>query len=102
MTVGVARDLEDYRPQGRADIVRRGTSNETLLYDPRADAVHVLNATALAVWDLCDGKHTTQEIEGALRQRFAVQGDSDIAGDVGRILDRFRREQLVEASPGDR
>jgi hypothetical protein len=67
------------------------------LYDPSADAVHVLNRTALAIWDLCDGKHTFEEIESAIRNSFSVGEGADVGEHIHGVLDRFRREGLIDA-----
>lgn len=102
MTAGTTTDPQSFRPRRRADVVRRGTSDETLLYDPHADAVHVLNQTALAVWDLCDGNHTAGDIEAELRRRFTVGAGNGVAENVHLVLDRFDREQLFEKADGER
>lgn len=93
---------ESARPRRRTDVVFRGTCNEALLYDPRADAVHVLNPTALAVWDLCDGTHTEQGIEAELRRGFAVDAGRNVGEDVREVLERFARERLLEPPDGER
>jgi hypothetical protein len=89
-----APSLSDWTPQRRGDVVSQPVGGETLLYDPAADAVHVLNATALAVWELCDGRHTPAQIEAELRTRFAGIGDRDVTGDLAGILARLRAEGL--------
>lgn len=100
MSTANAPDSRSSCPRRRADVVRKGTPNETLLYDPRADAVHVLNRTALAVWDLCDGTNTAQDIESTLRGSFAVDAGRSVADDVRRALERFTQEQLLEPATG--
>jgi hypothetical protein len=90
-----APSLSSWTPQRRDDVVSQPAGGETLLYDPVADAVHVLNATALAVWELCDGQHTAAQIETALRARFAGTGSRDVAGDVADTLARFQAERVL-------
>jgi PqqD family protein of HPr-rel-A system len=82
-------------PCRRADVVYQSAGEETLLYDPLADAVHVLNPTALAVWELCDGQHTLADIEAYLRVHFGDPVGQDVAGDVEAVLDTFEKEGLV-------
>jgi hypothetical protein len=66
-----------------------------LLYDPVADAVHVLNRTAWAVWELCDGEHTSDDIAAHLRACFASTSDRDVGADVNLALRAFEREELI-------
>ncbi len=101
MTVKTSPDVDDSHPLRRTDVVRRETPDETLLYDPQADAVHVLNRTALAVWDLCDGEHAAGDIEAELRRCFKVDPEAGIAEDVRRVLERFNREQLLKTTAGE-
>ena len=73
---------------------------ETLLYDPVADAVHVLNATALAVWELCDGRHTAAGMTTHLVMHFAATAGHDVSADVQAILARLHQENLI-VLPGE-
>ena len=82
-------------PQRRQDVIRRSAGQQTLLYDPAADAIHVLNPTALLVWELCDGQHTPAQIEALLRARFAAARQEEIADDVQAVLALFRDEGLL-------
>ena len=86
----------DRFPRCRADVVCQSAGEETLLYDPLTDAVHVLNPTALAVWELCDGQHTLADIEAHLRAHFGDTLGQDVAGDVEAVLDTFEQEGLVD------
>jgi hypothetical protein len=48
---------------GRADDVREyPLGDEVLLFADGRQVVHALNASAWAVWDLCDGSRTVREI----------------------------------------
>lgn len=85
----------DRLPRRRADVVCQSAGEETLLYDPLTDAVHVLNPTALAVWELCDGQHTLDDIEAHLRARFGGTAGQDLAGDVEAALATFEKEGLI-------
>lgn len=82
-------------PQRRQDVIHRSAGRQTLLYDPAADAIHVLNPTALFVWDLCDGQHAPAQIEALLRARFAATRPEDVADDVQAVLALFRDEGLL-------
>jgi hypothetical protein len=87
----------------------KALGNETLLYQPNGKAIHVLNPTALRIWELCDGQHTIQEMGQVIRAEFqlpaydeAAQPDppADIAGDIERSLQMFFEAGLLE-QPGN-
>ena len=102
MTESTVSTDHNERPRRRPDVVRKGTPEETLLYDPHADAVHVLNRTAAVVWDLCDGRSTAREMEAVVRQSFAGGQEADVAADIRGVLARFEREGLLEPRAGGR
>jgi len=83
-------------PRHRTDLIRKDLRGQTFLYDPRVEVVHVLNPTAALVWDLCTGEHTPADMEMALRQRFRVAPQHDVAADVQRTLDTFAARGLLE------
>jgi len=91
------RSSESWRPLRRQDLVDQAAGEETLLYDPTADAVHVLNPTAQAIWDLCDGRHTLADIETELRGRFASTSGRKLADDVSAAVASLGREGLFNS-----
>jgi len=79
----------------RPEVICQPAGEEMLLYDPVADAVHVLNCTALAVWELCDGQHTTGDIVAYLRTHFAGTPGRNLIQDVQDVLHILEREYLI-------
>jgi PqqD family protein of HPr-rel-A system len=43
-------------PQRRTDLTVETTPEEARLFDPETGEIHVLNASAYAIWELCDGR----------------------------------------------
>jgi hypothetical protein len=86
----------DRRPCRRPDVVRQSAGKETLLYDPIADAVHVLNPTALLIWELCDGEHRIEDMEAALKHRYRVPEEADVGEGIVDTLDAFAKQGLLE------
>lgn len=76
-------------------ITQQTIGNETLLLDSTGGAVHVLNATALVIWQLCDGKHTPSAIVSALHAQFDLQGVDTVAEDVKQTLTLFSDKGLL-------
>ena len=51
-------------------VVLRQTGDRNELVDRRGTTVHTLNGTALALWELCDGETTPQEMADAALTLF--------------------------------
>lgn len=56
------------RPQRRGELVQSPTSDGWTIYDPEADSLHVVNDTARAIWELCDGQTSADEMAEAVAQ----------------------------------
>ena len=76
----------------------RGT--ETVLIDPAHGTSHVLNPTARAIWELCDGTTTITELVDAICEVFAVPRDAAFT-DVTMVLDQLATADLVGWSSDD-
>ena len=88
-------DRAQAKPKRSEEIVCKSAGEETLLYDPSTDSIHILNPTALLVWQLCDGRHSPAEIEVILRDRFAGTARRDVAADVTSTLALLETEGLT-------
>lgn len=83
-------------PRRMDGILCKALGSETLLYWPDGKAIHVLNQTALAIWELSDGEHTVQDMEAWIRAKFQVlDPQTDILGDIQRTLQTFTDKGLV-------
>ena len=76
-------------------LILKNLGDEVILYDPDQKAVHVLNATAQVVWELCDGEHKLEDIEHALRSRYSVPADRDVKADIIQTLNMFISKHIV-------
>jgi hypothetical protein len=83
------------RPLKRDDVVCRDMGAETLLYDAEAEAIHVLNPTALFIWNLCDGNHSFRDMKRKLVAAFSLTAERDVLADVQRTVDTFARNNLL-------
>jgi hypothetical protein len=82
------------RPVRRSDVWVRQVSGENAIYDPLTQAVHLLNDTALAIWEQCDGATTPSEMVGAIVDLSGLH-EEVVVEDVGRTLAEFDRAGLV-------
>lgn len=82
------------RPRRRKDVRVRGTGDTTVLTDEQGSTAYALNDTALALWELCDGRTTVAEMVGAASMLFA-EDPADLERDVLAALDELLGEGLI-------
>ena len=71
------------------DVVLREEEDEAaLLFDPDTGAVHILNSTAVAVWQLLDGKRDLSQIMADLHEEFDGMDDT-AEGQVVELLNHL-------------
>ncbi len=90
MTISVRQGL----PARREDVWIRRTSEESALLNPRTGAVFLLNDTALAIWDLCDGDTRPEEMVEAVVELCGMHPDI-VNEDIARILGDFDDAELI-------
>lgn len=81
-------------PVRRSEVWLREADGENALYDPSSASVHLLNETALAIWDLCDGETRPEEMIEAICELTATPAEV-VSEDVERILMEFHGAHLV-------
>lgn len=84
-------------PIRRTDVLLMDEDTRSVLVDPEAGTSHVLNPTARAIWELCDGTTTLDELVGAICEVFSVP-HRDALRDVAAVLGRFEDAGLVKWS----
>ena len=56
-------EATEFLPLARREaIITKEVDGELLVYDVARDKAHCLNATAAAIWQLCDGRTSVSEI----------------------------------------
>jgi hypothetical protein len=81
-------------PIRRTEVWLRRAEKENALYDPTSASVHLLNETALAIWDLCDGETRPEEMIEAVCELTGTHRDV-VSEDVERILMEFNSAHLI-------
>jgi hypothetical protein len=84
----------DALPCRRGDVELRVEGTRTLLLSDQQDAAFELDPLGRAIWELCDGATTLDEIVGAVCQVFEVD-DEVAARDVASLVTRLHRAGLV-------
>jgi len=69
--------------------------DEMLVHDPSNGKVHVLNATAGKVLELCDGSRTAAEIAVGVANAFMVETER-VRPDIDSILAEFTNLGLLQ------
>ena len=82
------------RPERKPDLWLRKTERENVVYDPATSAVHILNPTALAIWEQCDGNTTPEEMVDAICSLSGLPRDV-VEEDVSRILKEFEQASIL-------
>jgi PqqD family protein of HPr-rel-A system len=87
------------RPRRAADVVTSEVLDELVAYAPASSQAVSLNASARAIWELCDGTRTLDEICSELAEEAGVAPEA-LRGDVTGAIDRFRELGLVVGDGG--
>lgn len=88
-----------FRPKARREgIITKQVDGELLVYDLERDKAHCLNPSAAAIWKLCDGRTTTEEIERRSRSDGRATAESIQSNEaiVWLALSELRRSHLLE------
>jgi hypothetical protein len=87
-------------PLRRPDVWLRRAGSENAAFDPVSGSVHVMNETALAIWELCDGETQPGEMVGAICELTSMHPDV-VTEDVARILTDFESAKLITWEKSD-
>ena len=82
------------RPLRKDGLFVRQARGENAVYDPATGQVHLLNATAYAIWDLCDGSTDPEEMIDAICEISRMHRDL-VSEDVRRVLSEFDAAGLL-------
>ena len=82
------------RPMRRAGCVAVELDDNVALYDDVGQLLILLNPSAAAVWDLCDGETTVDDMVQALTSLHPDQA-AEIGGDVQLTVDKLGELGLV-------
>ena len=88
-------------PRRSDGVTTRSLGSKLVLYNPGSREVSVLNATAAAVWELCDGETPVADAVARLQTRFRGAGTRDLGADVAAVVQMLSERGLLSA-PRDR
>ena len=82
------------QPRPVREDLGRDLGDELLFYDPAGDRLHVLNATARAVYLLCDGRRSVADVVATFASRYALDEET-ARRDVAEVLERMIELHLI-------
>lgn len=83
------------KPLRKQGFFVQDAGGEAILYSSSKKAIHILNPAAKLIWNLCDGNHTLEDIEQAIRTNFSVANKHDVSGDIRKILEVFSSKGIL-------
>jgi hypothetical protein len=81
-------------PLRRGELLDPTTSEGWAVYEPESDSLHVLNDSARAIWELCDGETSPAEMAEAISELTGLDSQ-DAIHDVESTLSLLRGLGLV-------
>lgn len=72
-------------PLKQGELMQSETSEGWTIYEPESDSLHVLNDSARAIWELCDGETSPSEMATAISDLTGLQHDQALK-DVHKTL----------------
>jgi hypothetical protein len=85
-------------PLQRPGLWLRVSEDETVIVDQDSSSLHVVNETALALWELCNGENTVAEMVTAICELFG-ESAAVVVRDVEGTLARFDAAGLLSWTP---
>lgn len=64
-----------------------------IVYQPELDRVHFMNATAVLILELCNGKNSEQEIVDLIREGCGLENPAEV---VKETLAKMKTEGLLK------
>lgn len=83
------------RPRRRTELLIRETGEGLFLYDPRTGVTFLLNGTAAAILELCDGRTSVPSIAEEILSVLPVCPET-VHADVRRTIKELVEKGLVE------
>lgn len=80
--------MKSSSPERRPDVEVREVETELLVLDRRDGKIHQFNHSAALVWELCDGRHSVEEITAQVATAYSAPVDT-VKLDVTAIVEQF-------------
>jgi hypothetical protein len=81
-------------PCRRPDIETESLDDQVVLIDPTSGEYHLLNRTGFAIWQLCDGTHSVDDLVEIIAEHYAI-GYERAVDDVTALIERLKEADLL-------
>ena len=81
------------RPRARQDITVQDIGDEVMLHDSANEKIHVLNHSAYAIWELCNGENTLEDICAQMSTMYPSAGP-DLIADIQATIEGLKERML--------
>jgi len=88
-------DLDVRLPAQRSGLTLQQVGEDCVLYDEDARRVHVMNSTAILIWENCTGLCTLREVVAKILAIHADAQHDQVAADINEYVEQLRAENLV-------
>lgn len=85
----------DARPERKGEAWVQREGDRTAIFNPETGLLHLLNPSALAIWDLCDGRTTAGEMADAISEITGLDQETTV-GDVENALESLQEARLID------
>jgi len=82
-------------PKRRGKLWKQEARDAASVYEKESEGLHVLNSTALAIWELCDGETSPNEIAHAVSELTSLD-EATAEIEVATTLEALRSIGLLE------
>lgn len=89
-----ARDWATAQPTRKGEAWVRREGDGVAVFNPETRTLHLLNPSALAIWELCDGETTAREMAEAV-DVITGMGEGPSRDDVITALDNLAAAGLI-------
>jgi PqqD family protein of HPr-rel-A system len=83
------------RPERKGEAWVQREGDRTAIFNPETGLLHLLNPSALAIWELCDGQTTAEEMADAISEITGLDQETTV-GDVEKALESLQEARLIE------
>ena len=83
------------RPLARSDITVQVIGDEVMLYDSDNEKIHVLNHSAYAIWQLCNGENSLVDMCEKLIAKYEDSNLDLVDDDIQATIDGFIQKGLL-------
>lgn len=82
-------------PKRKGELVQEPSGDGWTVYEAETDSLHVLNDSARAIWELCDGETTPEEMADAVAELTELDREAAVE-QVAAALRALQDARLVD------